>query len=63
MTVTDPKLKNLGRLELLQKLSERITHQQEVLLQSRQQVEVLRQEHQQLKQLFEQTQIQTITDN
>ena len=63
MTVTDPKLKNLGRLELLQKLSERITHQQELLLQSRQRVEVLRQEHRQLKQLFEQTQIQTITDN
>ena len=61
--MTDPKLKNLGRLELLQKLSERITHQQELLLQSRQRVEVLRQEHRQLKQLFEQTQIQTITDN
>jgi hypothetical protein len=61
--VTDPKLKDLGRLELMQKLSERITNQQQLLLQAQQQVEVLRQEHLQLKQLFEQTQIQTITDN
>jgi|TARA_B110000977_G_scaffold22293_2_gene26848 hypothetical protein len=61
--VTDPKLKDLGRLELIQKLSERITNQQQLLLQAQQQVEVLRQEHLQLKQLFEQTQIQTITDN
>ena len=61
--MTDPKLKDLGRLELIQKLSERITNQQQLLLQAQQQVEVLRQEHQQLKQLFEQTQIQTITDN
>ena len=61
--MTDPKLKNLGRLELIEKLSERITRQQNFLLQAQQQVEVLRQEHLQLKQLFEQTQIQTITDN
>ncbi len=61
--MTDPKLKDLGRLELIQKLSERITNQQQLLLQAQQQVEVLRQEHLQLKQLFEQTQIQTITDN
>ncbi|MFT5069499.1 MAG: hypothetical protein ACI9S7_001514 [Candidatus Paceibacteria bacterium] len=61
--MTDPKLKDLGRLELMQKLSERITNQQQLLLQAQQQVEVLRQEHLQLKQLFEQTQIQTITDN
>tara|TARA_B110000967_G_scaffold30130_1_gene28355 strand:+ start:3842 stop:3985 length:144 start_codon:yes stop_codon:yes gene_type:complete len=47
----------------MQKLSERITNQQQLLLQAQQQVEVLRQEHLQLKQLFEQTQIQTITDN
>jgi|TARA_B110000090_G_scaffold96864_1_gene109131 hypothetical protein len=53
--VTDPKLKNLGRLELIEKLSERITRQQNFLLQAQQQVEVLRQEHLQLKQLFEQT--------
>jgi hypothetical protein len=63
MTVTDPKLKHLGSLGLIQKLSERITNQQKFLLQAQQQVEVLRQEHLQLKQLFEQTQIQTITDN
>ena len=61
--MTDPKLKDLGRLELIQKLSERITNQQQLLLQAQQQVEVLRQEHLQLKQLFEQTRIQTITDN
>lgn len=61
--MTDPKLKHLGSLGLIQKLSERITNQQKVLLQAQQQVEVLRQEHLQLKQLFEQTQIQTITDN
>ena len=61
--MTDPKLKDLGRLELMHKLSERITNQQQLLLQAQQQVEVLRQEHLQLKQLFEQTQIQTITDN
>ena len=61
--MTDPKLKDLRRVELIQKLSERITNQQQLLLQAQQQVEVLRQEHLQLKQLFEQTQIQTITDN
>ena len=59
--MTDPKLKDLGRLELMQKLSERITNQQQLLLQAQQQVEVLRQEHLQLKQLFEQTQIQCQT--
>ena len=61
--MTDSKLTNVGTLKLTQKLSERIKNQQKFLAQAQRQVEVLRQEHLQLKQLFEQTQIQTITDN
>jgi hypothetical protein len=54
MTMADSKLSNLGALELIQKLSERIKNQQKFLVQAQQQVEVLRQEHLQLKQLFKQ---------
>ncbi|MFT7178126.1 MAG: ProP effector [Oceanospirillaceae bacterium] len=63
MTMADSKLSDLGTLELIQKLSERIKNKQKFLVQAQQQVEVLRQEHLQLQQLFEQHRSQTFTGN
>ena len=63
MRMTDSKLKNLGTLELTQKLSERIITQQNILIRQQQHVDTLRQEHQQLKQQVEQGRSQIIIDN
>jgi ProP effector len=63
MTMADSKLSNLGALELIQGLSERIKNQQKFLAQAQQQVEVLRQEHLKLLQLCEQNPSQTFTGN
>jgi len=61
--MTDFKLKNLGTLELTQKLSERIKTQQNLLIRQQQRVDTLRQEHQQLKQQVEQGRSQIFIDN
>jgi ProP effector len=61
--MTDSKLKNLGTLELTQKLSERIKTQQNLLIRQQQHVDTLRQEHQQLKQQVEQGRSQIFIDN
>jgi len=61
--MTDFKLKNLGTLELTQKLSERIKTQQNLLIRQQQHVDTLRQEHQQLKQQVEQGRSQIFIDN
>ena len=61
--MADYELSNLGALELIQKLSERIKNQQKFLVQAQQQVVVLRQEHLQLQQLFEQNRSRTFTGN
>ncbi|MCO4836748.1 MAG: ProQ/FinO family protein [Oceanospirillaceae bacterium] len=61
--MTDSKLKNLGTLELTQKLSERIKTQQKLLIRQQQQVDTLRQEHQRLKQQVEQGRSQNFIDN
>ena len=63
MRMTDSKLKNLGTLELTQKLSERIKTQQNLLIRQQQHVDTLRQEHQQLKQQVEQGRSQIFIDN
>ncbi|MDB9972859.1 ProQ/FinO family protein [Oceanospirillaceae bacterium] len=61
--MTDSKLKNLGTLELTQKLSERIKTQQNFLIRQQRHVDTLRQEHQQLKQQVEQGRSQIFIDN
>ena len=63
MRMTDSKLKNLGTLELTQKLSERIKTQQNLLIRQQQHVDTLRQAHQQLKQQVEQGRSQIFIDN